>query len=123
MADVRITEINGGIPVTTTTPIDTYLETDNAARGSEQISIYHAMGGIEFRPDLTGLTGGSATDLDSLVTATGRDVDALVLLVVSGAMSIYQLTAGTDAESSPSIIRPDDYATTTNEKVWKLVLS
>lgn len=33
-------------------------------------------------------------------------------------MSYYKLQYGTDAESSPDIIRPDDYATTTNERIW-----
>jgi hypothetical protein len=36
------------------------------------------------------------------------------------AFRAYELVAGTDAESSPDITRPTDYATTTNEKVWKL---
>lgn len=35
-------------------------------------------------------------------------------------LRVYELVSGTDAESSPVVIRPDDYATTTNEKVWKL---
>ena len=34
----------------------------------------------------------------------------------------YQLVAGTDTESSPDIIRPTDYAASTNEKVWKLAV-
>ncbi len=38
----------------------------------------------------------------------------------SGQARVYQLTAGTDAESSPSILRPHDYAGGTNEKIWKL---
>jgi hypothetical protein len=32
----------------------------------------------------------------------------------------YTLTEGTDATSAPDIIRPTDYANTTNEKVWVL---
>ena len=32
----------------------------------------------------------------------------------------YELDEATDAESSPTIIRPNDYATSTNEKVWRL---
>lgn len=32
----------------------------------------------------------------------------------------YILEDSTDAESSPDVIRPDDYAGTTNEKVWRL---
>lgn len=40
----------------------------------------------------------------------------------SDALRTYELVSGTDAESSPTIIRPTDYATTTNEKVWKLAV-
>jgi hypothetical protein len=38
-------------------------------------------------------------------------------------LRVYELVSGTEAENSPTIIRPDDYADTTNEKVWKLALS
>lgn len=62
----------------------------------------------------------SANTLDAIAT---EDIDAgemIALLGISGLAYIYQLTAGTDAESSPGVIRPDDYAASTNEKVWKL---
>lgn len=35
-------------------------------------------------------------------------------------LRVYELVSGTDAETSPTIIRPTDYADSTNEKVWKL---
>ena len=35
-------------------------------------------------------------------------------------MRFYQLTSGTDAESAPDVIRPDDYSASTNQKVWKI---
>lgn len=41
--------------------------------------------------------------------------------IISGVLYLYRLKSGTDAEASPFIIRPDDYASTTNEKVWELV--
>lgn len=34
----------------------------------------------------------------------------------------YELRAGTDADDSPNIIRPNDYAASTNERVWELAL-
>jgi hypothetical protein len=37
-------------------------------------------------------------------------------------LRVYELVSGTDAEVSPTVIRPTDYAGTTNEKVWKLAL-
>jgi hypothetical protein len=75
-------------------------------------------------PDVIGMTGGGSTKLDGYVTA-GVTVGLVVALVDANAGSpiwrAYQLTAATTAESAPSIIRPDDYATSTNEKVWRLV--
>jgi hypothetical protein len=38
-------------------------------------------------------------------------------------LKVYELVAGTDANSPPEVVRPIDYATTTNEKVWKLAVS
>jgi hypothetical protein len=75
---------------------------------------------IRNRYDLTGLTGGTSTDLDGIVTTT-ESVGVIIATSISSALSFYQLTTGTDAESSPNIIRPDDYAASTNEKVWKLL--
>lgn len=37
-------------------------------------------------------------------------------------LRVYELVSGTDSESTPDIIRPDDYASSTNEKVWKLAI-
>lgn len=72
---------------------------------------------------LTALTGGAAGSLDGLDTAGGEiTVGRFVAVVTSDILGFYRLYSGTDAESSPSIIRPDDYAGTTNEKVWKAVL-
>lgn len=57
--------------------------------------------------------------LDAIPTA-GLHVGVVVGVYLSGALSFYRLTSGTDAESSPDVIRPDDYAASTNEKVWKV---
>ena len=37
----------------------------------------------------------------------------------TGGFRFFKLIEGTDAESLYDILRPDDYATTTNERVWK----
>ena len=71
---------------------------------------------IQYFANLSGLTGGTATDLDSIATVS-RDVGESVYLQISNVQYVYKLTAGTDAESSPDI-RPDDYDGTTNQKVW-----
>jgi len=69
---------------------------------------------------VTALTGGGAGALDAIVTV-GYAVGLRAIYWNEGSdqVSFYRLATGTNAESSPSIIRPDDYATTTNEKVWK----
>ena len=68
---------------------------------------------------ITGLTGGAASDLDNLATAAGLYDDALVVLFISGVKQEWLLEDGTDAESEAGgIVRPDDYAASTNEKIW-----
>lgn len=68
--------------------------------------------------DFTGFTGSAATDLDSIVT-TALAVGSRAFVVSGNALYVFVLTAGTDAENSPTVVRPDDFALTTNEKVWK----
>jgi hypothetical protein len=70
-------------------------------------------------PSITRLTGGTATDLDGLVTSTGvYPIGICIFLVVSGVPHIYQLVAGTATESSPSVILPEDYSVSLNAKYW-----
>jgi len=64
----------------------------------------------------------AATDLDAIPTTSIEAGTMLALVGISQAAYLYQLVSGTDAESSPDVIRPDDYAASTNEKVWKLLL-
>lgn len=74
---------------------------------------------------ITGLTGGGATHLDGIPTADGGMGDGgscVLLVVIGGAASLYQLVSGTDAEAAPGIIRPDDYDSIDNAKVWRRVL-
>jgi hypothetical protein len=74
------------------------------------------------RSAATGLTGGGATKLDGIATASGAAaVGWLVAVEIADVVSFYELRAGTTAESSPDSIRPDDYATTTNEVFWQLL--
>lgn len=74
-----------------------------------------------YLPLVVDYTGGGATKLDGTVTV-GVSVPRIYMFVHTtlGLLS-YQLRAGTDAESIPSIIRPDDYAASTNEKVFQAV--
>lgn len=92
------------------------LPSDNVVRDDDAIF-------LTVRLDIIGLTGGNVTDLDSIETAdlaTGR---LYVINAPIGATvpdKFWVLSAGTDAEDpSNGIVRPDDYASSTNEKVWK----
>jgi hypothetical protein len=71
------------------------------------------------RTDLTNLTGGGTTNLDGVATTT-ITVGRTIQMRISGWDYLYRLESGTDAESVPWVIRPDDYAAGTNQKVWKL---
>jgi hypothetical protein len=70
------------------------------------------------QPLRTAYTGGGAGALDALVVTS---VHAGMLAFVRSGTNVtaHHLRAGTDAESSPGIVRPDNYATTTNEFVWE----
>lgn len=62
------------------------------------------------------------TSLDAIrTTAISVSYPMIVMIFVNGVINFYRLRSGTDSESSPYIIRPDDYAGTTNEKVWELI--
>jgi hypothetical protein len=58
----------------------------------------------------------TGASLSSYPTVIFRDVDN------GNVLRVYVLYSGTDAESSPDIIRPNDYNGTTNQKVWKLAV-
>lgn len=62
----------------------------------------------------------AANTLDAISTTGITAGEMIALLSLSGVAYIYQLAAGTDVETSPSVIRPDDYDPGTNAKVWKL---
>lgn len=74
---------------------------------------------VQNQSALTGLVGGTSTDLDSIATADTA-VGVIAAVVILGVLSYYQLQAGTSAESSPDIIRPDDFNASTNAKIWVL---
>lgn len=62
----------------------------------------------------------AATTLDAIPTTTISAGEITITIPISSVAYVYQLQAGTTAESSPSVIRPDDYNASTNAKVWVL---
>ena len=72
-----------------------------------------------FNGTITGYTGGGATNLDGLATINRSVPSLLAFDHASYGGKVFKLRAGTDAEASPAIIRPDDYNASTNAKVWE----
>lgn len=56
-------------------------------------------------------------------TTVGITVGRAAVALYNGQSAIFDLEAGTDAQSLPDVVRPLDYAGGTNEKVWKLRLA
>lgn len=103
-------------PVTITAA---YLDTDEEAPDplAEASALWLEARAPIWHPAITGLTGGGATKLDGLTTAGKANL--LVILHISSELQDWLLLTGTDAEDSANgIVRPDDYATTTNEQIW-----
>lgn len=79
---------------------------------------------VRHDPAITGLTGGGTTKLDGLVVTTTHDIGRFEIVDVSGVAYGMELITGTDAESSPTTVRPDNYGATnpdgsTNNLTWK----
>ena len=78
----------------------------------------------EYLATTTSKTGGTAADLDAVPTVAVT-VGKLVQFVDQddspNVLRTYRLISGTTAESSPTVIRPDDYNASTNAKVWQQV--
>lgn len=72
-----------------------------------------------FNGTVTGYTGGGATNLDGVATVNRSVPSLLAFDHASYGGKVFKLRAGTDAEASPAIIRPDDYNASTNAKVWE----
>ena len=72
-----------------------------------------------FNGTITGYTGGGTTNLDGLATINRSVPSLLAFDHASYGGKVFKLRAGTDAEASPAIIRPDDYNAYTNAKVWQ----
>lgn len=90
-----------------------------ATQPTPPVATYNA-GFMRVETGIAGLQGGGGTNLDGLVTANGTyPTGIVVFIVVNGVPEMWQLTSGTQAtDVANGILRPADYATTTNQKVW-----
>lgn len=73
-------------------------------------------------PSVIDYLGGGTTKLDGLETVHAAVPVFYCFNHSTDGMRWYVLRAGTDAEDSPGIIRPDDYDGSTNAKVWESIL-
>ena len=98
---------------TTALPLASYLTAEQAR-----------LAFVQNRYAVTALTGGG-TALDGIATGTTASqivaTNSMFAIEISDSISFYELVSGTDAESSPDVIRPDDYDGTDNARVWKLL--
>lgn len=109
-----------GARQTTTRIIRTVIENDLYRGGESPPASYPTAGIIRFYPTITALTGGTATDFDSLATEPVT-VGVLVHLIVSGVFQTWQLQVwdGVTAEDAPGgLVLPDDADDPDNLKIW-----
>lgn len=86
-----------------------------------KIPAIHSPGDSLIDPTITALTGTGAHALAAIPSAT-MAIDRVLGVVIGGSLSFYQLKAGTSATSSPGILRPNDYHSTTNARFWRQIL-
>lgn len=86
-----------------------------------------------FLSNITSITGAAGTDV-SINAASALDriptlgvapqvaqIGRIVIFQIAGVQYQYRLRAGTDAEASPQIIRPNDYNGATNQQIWEFI--
>lgn len=72
---------------------------------------------VPYYRTITALTGGTASDMDSIPTAA-LPVRTLIQVVIGLQLMTWILQAGTDAPDGEGIVRGTDYASPANEKFW-----
>jgi hypothetical protein len=88
---------------------------------SGKIPALHLPGNNLIDPSITTLTGTTANALAAVVSTT-LPTGLVTGIVISGALSFYQLQAGTSSTALPGFIRPNDYHATTNARIWRQIL-
>ncbi len=111
----------GPFPWTHTVPSDS--EANGSFGFTHRSLAENYTGDSRVLPTVTALTGGGSA-LDGVVTAGGAVTTLAVREVLLGRQSLrYQLVNGSDAESVPEVIRPNDWHGSTNTRVWRLLVS
>lgn len=104
------------------TPTINVVVANDINRGGETTPSLPPVAYGVYLPTITGLVGGTPTDLDSIETVgliTGMIVQ--VLIEVSGEFSwlSYVLTDGPATDTEPSQVEPLDYDVVTNDRHWR----
>jgi hypothetical protein len=86
-----------------------------------KVPVNHLPGGILIDPSITSLAGGSSSSLASIASST-LPVSRVLGIVVNGTLVFYQLQAGSEAQALPGVVRPSDFNSSTNARIWKQVL-
>jgi hypothetical protein len=71
---------------------------------------------IPFLRTITSIAGSSVTALEAISTVS-LETPTTVMLLIGGVIQLWMLDAGTTA-TGPGVMRPADYSSTTNAKVW-----
>ena len=69
---------------------------------------------------LTGLTGGTAYDLDAVVTVD-LPLGSIARVNTTSSVIFYRLIGSADDQYLPNFVQPLDFAIGTNEKVWNIL--
>lgn len=91
--------------------------------GATKLLIKYDDGGSEgnaFTLSASNATVSSANLIGGLDYGDTNSGGTMAPAVIAGALKFYRLREGTDAESSPDVIRPDDYDGTAHQRVWML---
>lgn len=70
--------------------------------------------------NITSLTGGTISDLNGIPTVT-MTIGTIIWFIFGSALVCYRLRTGLDSTSSPLVIRPVDYQSSLNPKIWERV--
>lgn len=111
------TTVSGTIEIATQAEVDAGTDTTRSIT-PETLAAYplFVSSGI-----IVALTGGTSTKLDSVLTPDLAVGSLQQVFCADDTILTYRLDSGTSATDAPWIVRPQDYATTTNEQFWTLV--
>ena len=102
------------------TPTLTFLVDNDINRGGEAVPELPAIAYGVFLPEITGLTGGAATDLDALPTVALQTGYIIELLIDNGSGELQWLPFVLEpVAAGAGVVEPLDYDASTNDRRWR----